>query len=434
MEQRRSRRDNSKSWGGKAQRAFSVRKHRPDYRVVLYMGLLMLLGLIVIYAIGPQRAQVLNYAFGTENYNGTYFFIRQALSLLVAIAGFVVVAKFPYRILLERAGLLLIIGLVACLVLAIAAALHLPFAPVILGAARWFDLGPFGSMQPAEFLKFAVLLFVAGFLGARYREGKINDRDATLLPMGILLAVVTLFIVVLQKNMSTGVVLAVIVLSMLFVAGLNRRIIAMICAGVLVLGIGFIMAEPHRRARVSTFLQGDSVVEDNASRHINQAKIAIGSGGLTGLGIGNSVQATGYLPEAINDSVFAIMGEIFGFVGLVAITALFTALLLRLLHIGDHLPDMSTKLIVVGIFSWLTAHTVINIAAMLGLFPLTGITLPLVSFGGTSMLFIAGALGLVFQLSHYTVNDVSVEGGGDESSRSRRGVRRSRYASSRRYQ
>lgn len=408
---------------------FSVRRHRPDYRIVVYMGILMLLGLVVIYAIGPQRAQVLNNSFGTDSYDSTYFFVRQILSLGVALVAFFVMAKFPYKWLQSRASLLLFIGLGSCLALAVAGWLKLPIAPETLGAVRWFDLGALGSIQPAELLKFALVLFVAGFLGAKYRRGTVSSRDDTLVPLALLVGLIALFVVILQKNLSTGLVLAAIVFAMLFAAGLKGRIIGIVFAVGLIATVGLIVTSEHRMERVSTFFQGDTInLNDDETRHISQAKIAIGSGGVQGLGIGNSVQATGYLPEAINDSVFAIMGETFGFLGLVAILALFVALLQRLLHIADHLPNITAKLTVIGIFAWLATHTIINIAAMLGLAPLTGITLPLVSFGGTSMVFVAGALGLVFQLSGYTVNTVMTEGAQNEDSGSRRGVRRTRDA------
>jgi cell division protein FtsW len=172
-----------------------------------------------------------------------------------------------------------------------------------------------------------------------------------------------------------------------------------------------------------TFLKGDSSsTEDAGSYHIEHAKIAIGSGGFFGVGIGNSVQATGYLPEAINDSVFAIMGETFGFVGLVAILGLFVALLMRILKVMDHLVDIRLKLLVAGVFGWLGAHVILNVASMIGIFPLTGITLPLLSFGGTSMIFIAAALGLVFQLSRYTVHTSRLKEASYEDSHSRRGI------------
>jgi cell division protein FtsW len=404
------------------------RRHRPDYQILLFMALLMLVGLIMIYAVGPQRAQLLNYSFGTQNYGSSYFFIRHALSLSVALAAFFIMSKVSFRWLQSHTTKLLIAALIACLVLAIAGAMKLPIAPEILGAVRWFDLGILGSVQPAEFLKFALVLFVAGFLAVRFKNSEVSDLNATLIPLASLVGLVTLFVVVLQKNLSTGLVLMAIVFAMLFVAGLRSRIILTVLVVGIVGAVGLIATSEHRRERVATFFQGDTVnLNDDSTRHINQAKIAIGSGGLTGLGIGNSIQSTGYLPEAINDSLFAIIGETFGLVGLVAVTGLFVALYARMLHVADHLNDMRLKLIVIGIFAWLATHTFINIAAMIGFAPLTGITLPLVSFGGTSMVFIAGALGLVFQLSQYTVNDTSVEGGRNEDSRSRRGLGRPRH-------
>ncbi len=142
--------------------------------------------------------------------------------------------------------------------------------------------------------------------------------------------------------------------------------------------------------------------ESSDSYHIENAMIAIGTGGLFGVGIGNSVQAMGYLPESINDSVFAVMGETFGFVGLVLVVTCFAVLLMRLLKVANYLEDMEESLIVIGVFAWATAHVVVNIAAMTGIMPLTGITLPLLSYGGTSMLFTATALGIALQLSCYT--------------------------------
>ena len=143
---------------------------------------------------------------------------------------------------------------------------------------------------------------------------------------------------------------------------------------VLILGVLMIAMSPHRIERVVTFLQGDSrrsASQDDGDYHIQQARIAIGSGGLLGLGIGKSVQATGYLPEAINDSIFAVMGETFGFLGLMAILALFTALLLSILRVSARLPDMRLRLAAAGVFGWVASHVVMNIAAMTGVAPLT---------------------------------------------------------------
>ena len=130
--------------------------------------------------------------------------------------------------------------------------------------------------------------------------------------------------------------------------------------------------------------------------------IAIGTGGLTGVGVGNSVQATGYLPESINDSVFAVMGETFGFIGLMLVVVVFVIMLIRILRVAELGANDEQRLIAVGVFSWIAVQMAVNIMAMIGLIPLTGITLPLLSYGGTSMMFVTIATGLVFQLSCYT--------------------------------
>lgn len=412
----------------------SVRSHRPMYQIVLYMGLLLLLGLIVMYALGPQRANVMNYAYGT-NYSDTYFFGKQLTSVIIAVVAFSVFYFVPYKWFTgERSKYVLWAGFLSCVLLfLLGSLLHLSFAKETNGAYRWFYLGGLGSFQPSELLKYGILLFLAGFLGRRASQGKINDVHETLVPVGIISALSLLMIVVLQKDLGTGVSLIAIVLSMIIVSGVDWKIIGKILGVVAFCGLVLIFTSPHRIERVMTFIQGDSHKtasgQEDKNYHIQQARIAIGSGGLLGLGIGKSVQATGYLPEAINDSIFAVMGETFGFVGLMAILALFTALLLSILHVAARLPDTTLRLIVAGIFGWIASHVVLNIAAMTGLMPLTGIPLPLLSYGGTSMLFIAAALGLVFQISKYTSHKVLEEGEGGQDLSGRRRLRRTRYAS-----
>ena len=404
-----------------------VRRHKPDYLIVLYMGLLMLIGLIIMYAIGPQRANVLNNAYGS-NYSDTYFFLKQVVSLVVALVAFVAMAYIPYTVVTKNAGKILLFALGSCVLLAVAGWLHLSIAQQSLGATRWFNLGFLGTLQPAELLKFAILVFTAGFLGVKSKQGTINDVHETLIPLGILLAISMLFIVVIQKDLGTGISLLGIITAMLFVAGINKRNGLTIFLLIVAIGLVLVFSAPHRIERIMTYLKGDDTSSsDSSSYHIEQAKLAIGTGGLFGVGVGNSVQSTGYLPEATNDSVFAILGETFGFVGLITILILFSAILMRFLKIMDHLVDIRLRLIIAGVFGWFSAHVILNVASMIGIFPLTGITLPLLSFGGTSMLFITAALGLVFQLSHYTVHSLNLKGVQHENFGSRRGVGRSRH-------
>ena len=344
------------------------RQHRPDYLIVLYMGLLMLLGLIVMYAIGPQRANVLNNAYGTDFYSSTYFFIKQSVSLLLSLAAFMVFAKIPYEVIKKYAPAILLAGLAACLVLAVAGWAELSIAKCSLGACRWFNLGPLGSIQPAELLKFGVLIFMAAFLGSRVSKGQVNDVEKTIIPFVAVMGVAALFVVVIQNDLGTGLSIASIAGAMLMVAGIDLR------TGSILLGVGAllivasILIAPHRMERVMTFLgSNDDATSQDSGYHVKNAMIAIGTGGLFGVGIGNSVQATGYLPEAINDSVFAIMGETFGFVGLVVVLFLFSGLLLRLLRMVNYLTDPSMRLVAAGVFGWLVAHVFLNVAGMIGI-------------------------------------------------------------------
>lgn len=411
-----------------------VRKHRPMYQIALYVGLLLLLGLVIMYALGPQRANVLNYSYGT-NYSPHFFFQKQLISAVISVVAFAVVAFVPYTLLTTKYHKkLFLIGVGACVLLVVCGSLlHLPFAQETNGAYRWFYLGGLGSFQPAELLKFGSLVFVAGFLATKVQQGKINDVQETLLPLGVAIGGALLVVVVLQKDLGTGISLVALVMSMLVVSGMSWRLLRHVMLILLIGGLALTFSSPHRVERVMTFIQGDSHKSADADKnnyHIQQARIAIGSGGLFGLGIGQSVQATGYLPEATNDSIFAIMGETFGFVGLVSILGLFTALLLSLLKVASRLQDMRLRLVVAGVFGWVASHVVLNVAAMTGVAPLTGISLPLLSYGGTSMAFIAGALGLAFQLSSYTAHKSLTEGEGSGKDLSgRRRLGRTRYTS-----
>lgn len=411
-----------------------VRKHKPDYSILTYTTVLVMIGLIIIFAIGPQRSHVLNQVYGGD-FSSTHFIVKQFISVMAAAVAFVVAAVVvPYSLMKRFAFIALYIGLALCALLFLFGnILHVEsVARCTLGACRWFNI-PGGTIQPAEILKIGLLLSLSTFLGTRIQKGYINDVNKTLLPLAGIVGVSSFIVIVLQKDLGTGISLLSIVIAMVVASNINKKILMYIFSGLLIFGVLAIVSAPHRIERVMTYFQGDDITlgADPDSYHINNAKIAIGSGGFMGVGIGNSVQSAGYLPEAINDSVFAILGETFGFVGLVFILFMFYRLLYRLLNIADALPDHGQRLLVVGVFGWIFAHVIINIGAMTGLIPLTGITLPFLSFGGTSILIIATALGIVFQLSRYTSHQSKGKEPSYESTSSRRRVGRPRYTSSR---
>ena len=373
-----------------------MRKHKSDRLIGILTVLLLAIGLIVIYAVGPMRANFMNSAYGS-NLEPNYFFIHQLINVGLSLFGFIVAFRFPYEKLRKFSKIIMIFGIFLCFLLEVFALTGSSLAKCELGACRWINLGSFGSLQPAEILKLGLVLYLSQLAAVRKKEKKLETSDF-FVPAGLYSGLALFFTVVLQKDLGTGVAIVAIILGILFMSGVKLRKFAVIFGAIIVAGILAILTSPHRMERVMTFMRGDEA----DSYHIENAMIAIGTGGLTGVGVGNSVQATGYLPESINDSVFAIMGETFGFLGLLFVVLIFMTLLLRILGVVERGEDDEHRLVATGVFSWILAQTAVNIMAMTGLIPLTGITLPLLSYGGTSMMFVAISLGIVLQLSCYT--------------------------------
>lgn len=404
------------------------RQHKSDL-VILFATLgLMALGLIIIYAIGPMRANVLNSTYGTD-YDPNYFFLGQLRSVGLSLLAFFAAFKWiPYQYVKKVAKPMMIIALVLSGLLWVLALTGSSLAKCELGECRWYNLGPV-SFQPAEFLKLALVVYLADFLARKKEEGVIGKWKEFWLPLLIVCGLSLLLVVVAQGDLGTGVALISIIFGMLLVAGVPTKQYLLMLAIVLAVAVGSVAVSSHRMERVNAWLDTLTGQESSDSTyHIDNAMLAIGTGGMTGVGIGNSVQATGYLPESINDSVFAIMGETFGFIGLFAVIAIFAVILLRMLKVADHTSDIEERLLVVGVFSWMLAQVVVNIMAMTGLVPVTGITLPLLSYGGTSMVFLAFAIGLVLQISCYTSREVIR----NEDINSRGRVRGTHYTSRRR--
>ena len=404
------------------------RQHKSDL-VILFATLgLMALGLIIIYAIGPMRANVLNSTYGTD-YDSNYFFLGQLRSVGLSLLAFFVAFKWlPYKYVKKVAKPMMITALVLSALLWVLALVGSPLAKCELGECRWFNLG-FTSVQPAEFLKLTLVIYLADYLARKREEGVIGNWKEFWLPLIVVCGLSLLLVVVAQGDLGTGVALIAIIFGMLLVAGVPTKQYLLMLAIVLAVAVGSVAVSSHRMERVNAWLDTLTGQESSDSTyHIDNAMLAIGTGGLTGVGIGNSVQATGYLPESINDSVFAIMGETFGFIGLFAIVAVFAVILLRMLKVAEHTADTEERLLVIGVFSWMLAQVVVNIMAMTGLVPVTGITLPLLSYGGTSMVFLAFAIGLSLQISCYTSREVIK----NEDINSRRRLGGTHYTSRRR--
>ena len=405
-----------------------MRRHKSDL-VILFATLgLMALGLIVIYAIGPMRANVLNSTYGS-NYGANDFFLGQLRSVVLSLVAFFVAFKvIPYKYIQKYAKLIMIVALVLSGLLWVLALSGSSLAKCELGECRWYNLGPI-SFQPAEFLKLALSIYLADFLSRKKAEGNIGKLREFWVPLAIVCGLSLFLVVIAQGDLGTGVALISIIFGTLLISGVPTRQYLIMLALILAIAVGAIATSSHRMQRIDAWVATITGSESSDSTyHIENAMLAIGTGGFFGVGVGNSVQATGYLPESINDSVFAIMGETFGFIGLFLILAVFGAMLVRMLSVAEHTENADSRIFIIAVFSWVLAQVAVNIMAMTGLVPVTGITLPLLSYGGTSMIFISFAIGLVLQLSCYTSREVIK----NEDISSRRGIGRAHYSSRRR--
>ncbi|MCA9332924.1 cell division protein FtsW [Candidatus Saccharibacteria bacterium] len=397
----------------------SKRRHKPDYWLIIFPSALLVVGLIVVYSISPGLAAQKGV---TENYYAS----KQLIAVLLGITSFIIASQIPIQKWKNYRRTLIILSVVASLAV-------LLFGDKVNGAYRWIQIGGF-SFQAVELIKFTILIWLASFLYDRWQNGEINNSNKTLKPLLLLLLIVTLVVAnpKIQSDLgSTGVIVAMMA-GMSFVACLPFKRI-MLIALIVITGTTILVASSsYRRDRLQTFIQPQRDCQ-NTGYQSCQALIAVGSGGLFGKGLAHSVQAYGYLPEAANDSIFAIYAEKFGFIGVSVIMIAFAVFFTRIKYVIERAPDVYTRLIAAGVLAWLSTQAIINIGAMIGLLPLKGITLPFISYGGTSIIFVMAAIGIVFNISRYTTYTANtdlekIEGKKIEGSTDRRRDRRTYYA------
>jgi cell division protein FtsW len=364
-----------------------TRKHKPDYVLLLISVLLLAVGLIVVYAISPGLSI-------QKNVGENYFVTKQLTAIGLGVCAFLVVALVPFRKWQQLQRPLLAAALLATLI-----ALITPVSPEY-PAHRWIRFGGF-SLQSVEIVKMTLIICLAAFLEGRIRRGEAGSTQKTIKPLMIVLGAVGVIVAVLQRDFGSAAVIAGMMAAMAFVAGLPLARVAQVGVLAVVALMVLILPFSYRRDRISTFLNPERDCQTTGYQAC-QALIAVGSGGLFGIGLQNSGQAFGYLPEAANDSIFAIVSEKFGFVGATLLICLFGVFFARIKNIMERAPDNFSRLMVAGVLAWFSTQAFINIGAMLGLLPLKGITLPFISTGGTSVVFIMAAVGLVFNVSRYT--------------------------------
>ncbi len=262
------------------------------------------------------------------------------------------------------------------------------------GAQRWIQLGSF-SFQPVEFLKFGFVIYFAAWLS--WAKNRVQDFKFGILPFCIMLTIVAL-ILFKQPDTKSFILITVTGISMLFISGVPMKYIFGVGALAVCVLCTLVFFTPYLQARVKTFIDPSSDPR-GSSYQIQQSLIAMGSGGIFGRGFGQSIQKFSYLPEPQGDSIFAVIGEELGFVGAIGVIFLYLLFALRGFRIANNSPDLFGRLLVCGIVILITVQSCMHIASVTGVFPLTGVPLPFMSLGGTSLMVYLVALGIVLNVS-----------------------------------
>lgn len=361
---------------------------RPDVALVAAIGILVVLGLDMVYSASFVIAHN-NPQYGSD----TYFLVRQALWTAVGTTLLLVLQAVDYHF--WRRLTVPFLAIVVALLIAVLAS-H--FGHSAYGAQRWLRLGSLPPVEPSEFGKLALVLYYADWLSRRPQT--VGTFARGLLPFGLTVTTVC-GLVILQPDLGSAFVIAATAMCMYFIAGADLRHIAF----GLVLGgaalVTAIVSASYRFERVTAFLDP---MKDPLGIGWNtlQAEIALGSGGIFGLGLGASRQKFYYLPNAHTDAIFAVIGEELGLIGTVGILLLFGFIALRGFRISLRAPDTFGALLAAGVTSWLVVQALINVAVVTATVPFTGIPLPFVSFGGSSLIVSLVAVGLLLNVSRQT--------------------------------
>jgi cell division protein FtsW len=359
---------------------------RPGGYVLLLttVGVLNLVGVVMV--LSASSVSSLN-SYGSA----WYFFERQLLWTLLGVVAFLVGSRIDYRRWRTFAVPLLLVSAVL-LVVVLAPGIGIK----VSGSRRWLGFGAW-RFQPSEVAKLALLLFSADLLTRRQRE--LDNWRRVLVPV-LLMFIVIALLVMLEPDMDSTMVLTLIVATVLIAGGIRARHLVALASCVVVASAGLAMAAPYRRARMFAYLDPWKD-KANTGYQITQSLIAIGSGGLTGVGLGAGRSKWLFLPNAHTDFIFAVIGEELGLLGCTLVVLLFCAFAALGTRAALRAPDRFGMLVAAGITAWVVGQAVINIGAVVGLLPVSGIPLPFVSFGGSALVFTMAAAGILANIARH---------------------------------
>ncbi len=361
-----------------------MKSRKFDFVLFIAVLILILFGLVMIYSASSIWAE---YKF----HDSFKYVKQQALFIGIGIALLLAVAKIDYRLYYKKANLILGVCLLLLVLVLIPG-----IGTIRNGSQSWFGIGSFG-VQPSEFAKLGLIIFVSKYLVKNEKYLKEIKRGVFPI-LGILFLIFGL--IMLQPDFGTGMIIVVSILAMMFIAGVDFRFF-LVLGGIGVFGIvGLIAIAPYRMDRIISFLDPwkDPL---GTGFQIIQSLYAIGPGGLLGQGFLNSRQKQFYLPEPQTDFIFSVISEEFGVLGVVIVSSLFLVILYRGIQIALKAPDNFSKYLAFGMIFQILIQTVMNLMVVIGLIPVTGVTLPFLSYGGSSLLITIISIGILLNISKF---------------------------------
>lgn len=356
--------------------------------------LILLLGIIALVSLGSLMLISASSVLGLDLHGDPYFFLKHQFFNGI-LPGFVVLFAtmlIPYHV-WRRAVVPFLIAVIILLLLVFVPSFSMSYG----GASRWVHFG-FFTVQPAEFAKLAVILYLAALFSSREKiRGNIHDM---LVPFLIVVGIIG-FLILKQPDVGTLVVVSSAALIVYYLAGASWKHLTWVVFGGIGILLILIRMAPYRMARFTTFLHPE-LDPKGIGYQVHQALLAVGSGGVWGLGFGRGRQKFRYLPEPAGDSIFAIAAEELGFLRISVLLGLLAFIVLRGYHIAKNAPDTFGKLVAAGITSWFFVQATVHVGANLSIFPLTGIPLPFVSYGGSAIVISMAGAGILLNISRYS--------------------------------